>query len=389
MLRAADLQLDAGGDAAALPARPGVLEFNGRTIDDAIAVVATGDLRAAHERRITPAAGRPDLREVVESVRAWVCGSLVEAEMLWLEIARERTPRTYAQALDRWRGWFIALDPESELPVWSRIDLQEQSEARVSTPTILGPMATKDAAKRYGRALDEVFELCREPELLAKRPNATACIYKEMGQCPAPCDGSEPMEAYRDRARAAVTLAREGPAPERARIEREIGAAAAETDFERAAALKPKLEQIGSFGKPAWRRVTTLDRFAVVLVQPSGRKGWARVLLHARGNTGWFADVRADAGDPGVFAALIDGIEDHARPSHGSFDLTPERAERIGLACHHLFHPGRGSGSVLDASVRDGVGLDEREFWRAARRAAKIEQDEADLAAGEAESGGG
>ncbi|MEM0983340.1 MAG: UvrB/UvrC motif-containing protein, partial [Planctomycetota bacterium] len=244
-----------------------------------VAVVATGDLRAAAKRRLVEAGGaRTDLSPVTDRVLACVCASAFEADAAWLEIARERLPGTYRAALDRWRAWFLHLDPDSDLPVWSRTDLSEHADGSVPAGFLLGPIGTKDQSKRLGQWLDEMFELCREPKLLAQRPDAVACSYKQMGACPAPCDGSEPMETYRDRVREAAAIVADGPATAIESLEDKMRAAAASMDFETAGELRVRGERYAELRKPNWSRATSLDRFAVIAVQPAGRKGWARVM---------------------------------------------------------------------------------------------------------------
>jgi len=44
---------------------------------------------------------------------------------------------------------------------------------------------------------EDAFDLCRYYNVLVEAPGARACAYKEMGKCPAPCDGSISMEQYR------------------------------------------------------------------------------------------------------------------------------------------------------------------------------------------------
>lgn len=372
--------------AAALPSRPGVLVFE--TEDHGVMqVLATGDLRAAAARRLTPDAGKADLSELATRLRACVCGSMAESELVYLEIARDLTPETYRAAADLWKGWFVRLDPEAELPVWARTDLTDLVGSAPAPATVLGPCGTKDSAKRLGQTLDDLFELCREPERLAQAPNATACMYKEMGQCPAACDGSEPIGALRDRARAAGRLIAGGPAEARGWFGERMRSAASAQDFEAAARWKAAGDSAGSiWTKAVWRHAASLDRFAVLLVLPAGRKGWARLIAHSGGQTAWLADTRAD--EPGLAAAEA-AVAVWLGSSGGPFEVTGERAERIGLVCRRLFYPGRGAGKALSVGRWRAEGIDSAGLRRAVRAAAKVEAEpgEADHAGPESSGG--
>lgn len=362
-----------------LPAAHGVIALDGAR--GTVQVAATGDLRAFARRRLVETDGpKADLSEVVTRVRAVRLGSMFEADCAYLEWARELTPASYAAALDRWRGWFLRLDPSDHAPAWRKL---HAGEAMGMDPaTLIGPIQTKDAAAKYGRKLDDLFELCREPKLLAERPKARACAYKEMG-CPAACDGSEPIEAYRGRVGEALSLAACGVEGELTRAEAAMRAAAAAMDFERAAELRVRGERLAGLSKRAFRWATRLDRFGVVVVGPTGRKGWARVLTHSLGKTRWWGDVPvAAAREAGNDLIRCEGVRSGVASDESGFDLTKEALERIGLVGQTVYTPGSGAVSFLpwmrqedreDPGAYGARGLDGSAFARAVRRAAKAD----------------
>lgn len=51
------------------------------------------------------------------------------------------------------------------------------------------------------------FDLCRYYHILIEAPNGNACAYKEMGRCPAPCDGTVSMAHYHQQMRDAIDCA--------------------------------------------------------------------------------------------------------------------------------------------------------------------------------------
>ena len=88
-------------------------------------------------------------------------------------------------------AWFIHVNPEAEFPRYTKtIDLMQQAGV------LIGPIADKHAAARLIQLVEDAFELCRYYAILIQAPHGKACAYKEMGKCPAPCDGSISMQEY-------------------------------------------------------------------------------------------------------------------------------------------------------------------------------------------------
>lgn len=364
MLPPWDIQLDTPIDDALAPARPGVVTFEGAD-GSCVLVAATGDVRAFVRARLgggEAASGRADLRPVTARVRAVTVGSALEGDLVCLEVARERLPATYRALADRWRAWFVHLDPDAPAPAWRKTNLLEPGGAPAGG-ALLGPIPDKDSAGRFGEAIDDLFELCRYPRELAKAPAGTPCAYKEMGRCPAACDGSEPMSAYRARVRKAIACWRDGPGRTKGEIERAMADAAAGQDFERAAALKSRLAAFGVVGRPRLAHVGVLEDLALLVAVPGQRAGWARVIVLAGGDWCPIADVEGDvrAGPAwsGFEAAVL-----RARRRAGPFPAAPEAIERLGVIVSHWFRP------VKKGRRRRAGVVDLRRAWdgRAVRR---------------------
>ena len=141
-------------------------------------------------------------------------------------------------------AWFVHVNPQTNFPRYIKtIDL---SRAGV----IAGPVADKHAAARLIALLEDAFDLCRYYQILVEAPHGRACAYKEMGKCPAPCDGSISMEQYHRMIQHSVdTLA--DPAPAVREQESRMRAAAADLHFESAAKIKAFADQLSQLGKGA------------------------------------------------------------------------------------------------------------------------------------------
>ena len=154
-------------------------------------------------------------------------GSSFEADWAYLQIARELLPHAYGALLDKWRGWWVHCNPDAPFPRWVKT-ARPYAAPMGRAGTYLGPVHDKHAAQRYIESIENAFDLCRYHHILVQSPAATACAYKELGRCPAPCDGSISMDAYRDLVREAVECGATGVDERCAQFEREMEAASAD-----------------------------------------------------------------------------------------------------------------------------------------------------------------
>lgn len=327
----------------ALPARPGVLLLRALG-GEATFVGAGADVRALARRRlIEPSeqdrpSRRVDHAGVARSGEAIVTSTNLETDGAFLEIARRAAPGLKDAATDRWRGWFVHVNPEATFPRFTKRALPAGDAGPPEAGVLLGPARDKHAAQTLIETLEDAFDLCRYHHLLVQAPHASACAYKEMGRCPAPCDGSETMESYRSRVAEAVAAIDRGAARARARWDEAMRDAGAALDFEGAASWKTMLERTEPLAGAPLRHARRLERFRFLAIGPGGRAGWAR--LHAIG--------------PGVILRMGDVLgEDDASAARSAeesagrarrmldeapaFDFGRAACERVGLACRHLF----------------------------------------------------
>lgn len=357
-----DMPTSGEPDWSRLPARAGVVVFE--SPDERTVLLGTSaDVRQFARRRLEdnesksvesdtlPAApsprkeigksGRTNLRSVTGRVLAATTGSAFEAEWLYLRLAYERMPTTHRAATEQWVGWFIRINPSDKHPRWEKaattgLERVAAINAELHTENVfLGPIADKHAAGRVIETLDDLFDLCRYYHVLVQSPNASACAYKEMGKCPAPCDGSETLESYRDRVRRAAAFAGQ---PVRGLLEAEehMKAAAAEMRFEDAARLKRWIDRAASLTKGASRWIDDLNRLAVVIVGRSEKTGWSRLCLARGGYVIPFLDLRTDAETAEAAQSCASWLE-----KAGDVEWTSEHADTLGLLSRWLYMPGK------------------------------------------------
>jgi len=336
-----EMIVDAGDLAwSGLPSRAGVAVFEG--IDGRTVLIATtGNVRELAKRRLEyqgeGISKQTDVRSVTKVVRATTVGSALEADHVYLQLVRERLPITAKAVTERWQGWFAHIDPEEAFPRWTKVATTAMGEgttaaglaALVKRGVLLGPVRDKHLAARLMDVLDDVFDLCREYSLLVLAPKATACAYKEMGKCPAPCDGSELMETYRARVMEAVACAAD-PVVAVERMEARMHDAAKSMDFEHAARLKRKVEAAKGLLSGHYKSLGRLDELAYVAVTRSEKRGWARVLRIGAGWIQGLADVRIDGAGEAVGELRVE-----------TGHVEAGRADTLGLICTWLTGPER------------------------------------------------
>ena len=360
-------------DYLAMPDRPGVFAFEDED-GNTLALAITQNLRRLIRSKLEtdPQADGPsrriDYRAIVRKVRAMTVGSSFEAEWAYLQLARSRIPTTYASLLDHWRGWFVHVDPEADFPRWTKTcrpfaSIPGATGTSGVSGCYFGPMPDKHSAGQYIEMIEDAFDLCRFHHILIDAPDAKACVYKEMGRCPAPCDGTITMDEYRKAVLSAAEFAKT-PYPEWcAAIQRDIKTASQDQDYEAAALAQTRLERTRLAGRPAYGLVTTIEQFRFLGLFTSERKQYGRVFLILGGWIEPLADIPL-AADSSAIEELIEAV--HTRIEARPLSLTHNASENIGLVCRGLFRPKseRNNGEWLGLDN----GLDEKRLAKALQR---------------------
>lgn len=325
-------------DAKALPAKPGVLAIE----DDSsgtLALITTANLRRAALARLgpppqeQPRSKKADLRGLARRILATTVGSAFEADWAYLQLARARMPHSYRHLLDRWQAWFIHCDPTERFPQWIKTGHPGTPPAGRAGNHI-GPFGDKHAAHRFIEMLEDAFDLCRYHHILIQAPRGTACAYKEMGRCPAPCDGSVSMQQYLGQVCESIAFA-QSPQNARRAMEERMRQHSAALDFESARRCKVALDRTAGADRAEFAHVRDLRNFRFLAVLPAERNGWARLMLI---NGGWIeplADLSCETAPPD----LADVVEKCSALPVREPDFGDVAIENIGLVCRHLLLP--------------------------------------------------
>jgi excinuclease UvrABC nuclease subunit len=317
-----------------------------------------------------PARRRLNLGQIVRRIYWQPAHSVFELTYAYYRIARRLHPADYLRQVAFGPAWFVHVDPAAAIPRF-----QAGKLLRGRPGTDIGPMATQADAVSLVELLQDAFDLCRYHHILEQTPHGQPCAYFEMGRCPAPCNGSILMTAYRASIEAALRFALGQREELYQRLTVEMREAAAARAFERAGMLKQRLDRARRVEHEAFRFLAPVDAFDWLIVQRGGGSTRVRPFF-----------VRAGLITPGapvpmksLESAVPQWIEQVRNPSPESSpallaDLQA-RSEQVWLVSHFLFKPNAPGMYFRPADVADPVALTAaiRERFRRPERPAQAE----------------
>ncbi|MFA7237695.1 MAG: UvrB/UvrC motif-containing protein [Phycisphaeraceae bacterium] len=286
---------------------------------------------------------RTDYRAITRIIQYRPCCSAFETDWTFLENVRSIHPRNYRTLIRHWRTHWITMDPGAAHPRFT-----PTTQPHFEGELCIGPIAASADAKQTIDALEDLCDLCRHHDILVQAPHGIACAYKEMGKCPAPCDGSITMDEYRRRIDDAISLLVPGNAPPGsknrddwiARVRQQMKQAVAELRFEQAARWKLKLERLAALDHPSLRWCRPLDQWRGLYLQPGSRKSALRPFIITPGRIRFLGEITGKHRDQ-----QIAWLQSHLPTLLN--DATPPdelAAHRMALFARHLMRdnaPGR------------------------------------------------
>lgn len=317
-----------------------------------VQLLCVKNLRACLRRRLSPpevpgANKRINYHELVAQVHWTAVDSTFEADWLYLEAARELFPGVYRKLVGFRPAWFVSVDPDAQFPRFTRHD-----DLPPPRGVTIGPFEDRKSADRLIAQVEDLFDLCRYYNILVQAPAGRACAYKEMGRCPAPCDGSISMERYRDTVRASVATILD-PAPFIEQQQQAMRRAAGELRFELAARIKGRIESAAQLKQGSLRHLRRVEDFRFLSIQRGPKAGTANVFLILPGRIELVAGLIGDVG-----AASADRLVDQlAQRSAEAAPTDTEQTERIGLVAHHLFYGKPAEGAFIPLDLADNTAI--------------------------------
>src|SRR5436305_11874250 len=146
-----------------------------------IQLLCVKNLRASLKRRlggeeIIGPSRKLDYRELVRRIYWRRVDSAFEADLVYLDIARQIFPQSYRGMIGFDPAWFVYVNPANNFPRYTKaIDPKGDG-------IIIGPFADKHAAARFMQLVEDAFDLCRYYNILVASPHGRACPYNDMGK---------------------------------------------------------------------------------------------------------------------------------------------------------------------------------------------------------------
>jgi hypothetical protein len=299
-------------------------------------LATVGDLRAALRRRLEERppdvkTKRVDYGQVCTRVYWRRVDSSFAANVWYWRAARALFPATYAPLIPWRQSWWVAAEASGSFP-----RLRRTSDLGASDYLYAGPIRDKAAAGKLIETVEDLFDLCRYHSVLVQAPAGKACAYKEMGKCPAPCDGSVPAAWYRgqmDKAWGFVTGATR-PAW-REETQALMRAAASRLEFETAGKIKQRLARAAAADGEAYAYARPLPEFSFVAIQPGKGKPWVEPWLIHGGTAVCLPQVQKKEVDAGMAAVAAEYAALAAAPVQPPVDAAG--MEQMAIVSHHLF----------------------------------------------------
>jgi len=315
--------------------------------EQVIQLASAGHLRRALRTRLCPTTTpgdnqaraasrrRADLSQIVRRIWWRTAHSGFEITYQYWRIARSLMPRTYLKQIAFGPSWFVHVDPAARTPRFAAGKI-----LRAGPGVDLGPLATHQDATRFVQILQDSFDLCRHDPILEQAPHGQACAYFDMSKCPAPCNGSIPLSAYREMIAGALAFARGQRAGHYLRWERQMREAADRRAFEQAAAAKQRLQRARAIEHRAYALARPIEAFNYLILQRGGGRTRVKPFFVRAGRIRPAATVKLKDVDDAA-ADWVRQMTETPKPQGTVATDEPldrqEVSEQIWLVSHFLF----------------------------------------------------
>jgi len=217
---------------------------------------------------------RIDYRQVVRQIHYRPAFSRFEADWTYIANVRRVYPKPAAKLTRKWRGHWIHIDLTDQHPRFTAAHAPTGSADQ-----FFGPLPTANIARLVVETLEDLFDLCRYHDILKQSPHGQACAYKEMGKCPAPCDGTVSMAHYANQLRDARQLLTDGPPQWIEQARHRMTDASKAMAFEEAGRIKTQIDEAAKLTGEKFNAFAPMTEHRYLLIAPGSRKHHARPFI--------------------------------------------------------------------------------------------------------------
>lgn len=203
-----------------------------------------------------------NLRGVVERIEYWRTASQLESALIHLELAQTHFPDDWPRITRLRPPVFVKLTLDNAFP-------RMMVTSKLGRGLAYGPFASRAAAERFEGAVLDLFQIRRCEENLSPSLEHPGCIYGEMNRCLRPCQQAVSIEEYRGEVSRVEQFLNTRGASLIESAESARDRASAEMQFEDAARLHSRVEQIREVQGLAGDLAASLTELRGAAVVPS------------------------------------------------------------------------------------------------------------------------
>ena len=256
---------------AALPTCKGVLLFADAE-DRPIQLLIAANIRRTVSARLLPedASGgskRGDLAAIVRKIYYSRCYNDFRSSLTHYNAARAIYPKQYRKMLKLPGQSFVRIDISAQWPVFQTTE----KPSALAGEKVFGPFPTRRSANDFVQILQNAFDLCQMPQLIAHRSKAASCPYLQMKTCPAPCTGQITRQAYLEQITAAMDAVSGNIEEQKTALTQSMQQAASEMKFEKAQHIKKQLAQLDLLDKETYRWTGDMAELSILHIDRSAK----------------------------------------------------------------------------------------------------------------------
>lgn len=204
---------------------------------------------------------RADLKSITAKIYYKVCVCKFRLAVWHYDAVKRLFPKNYNDYITLIWPWYVTVNINDKIPFFT----VTRKPAFKDGEKILGPFPTQKSAAGLVNVLEDVYKLCRKREHVN---NGQSCPYMQMDACVGVCAGKISTDDYKKIIEAAFEA---GAEPEKAieNFQTEMQKAAKELQFEKAAALKKRIDKISALKKPVYKWTGDLRKLKIVHIDKS------------------------------------------------------------------------------------------------------------------------
>jgi excinuclease ABC subunit C len=255
-------------DISALPSSAGLILFTDNQ-DKPIMVLTAANIRNAVKNKLAEQnekTKRTDLKNITAKIYYSTCTPKFRLAVKHLATVKKIFGDNYKDYITLVRPCFVKINFADKAPCFS----VTKKPVFKSGGKFLSPFISQKSAADFIQTLEDVFRLCRRPDIATNPQQWQSCPYLQMDCCCGICAGKTSSEEYQQVVSDAFAA---GANPDEAieKFQQQMAIAAKELNFESAGELKRKIEKLSSLKKPAYRWTGDLENLKIVHIDKSAK----------------------------------------------------------------------------------------------------------------------